>query len=130
MPAWQVLFSRKGPTDMHQVAQEMTSIPLVRVLDVSDGRVDLQAEDIQIRIHYEGDEYVLQESDEIACQFAKRRSDREKIGRCNRRFTIYFEPEEGKEFMTSLILIDDTLEKLVGGVTFDPSLGEFLTAQP
>ena len=25
---------------------------------------------------------------------------------------------------------DDTLEKLVGGVTFDPSLGEFLTIQP
>lgn len=97
--------------------------------DSANGKSHLAARDTlfgtMAEVYLSDGDYVLQESWEIAAEFAADRRDREYIAGCDRRFEVLVERDDQMLYFTNWLITTERLQTLVGGVVFDPGTGTF-----
>jgi hypothetical protein len=83
-----------------------------------------------IDVYLEEDEYVWQEADEIAHEFAAGRPDQQYIAACDRRITIAYDPDPEMMVFNTWLIATETMQELTNGRVFDPNEGTFWDYSP
>jgi hypothetical protein len=117
-------------------SNDVTPERVVQALEASSARVNRESNDffrvtdniwgVEARVYYSDADYVQQESQEIADEFAADRPDREFIAACDRRFEVIAEHNDDMLYFNNWLITTERLQGIVRGVVFDPVSGTFL----
>ena len=97
-----------------------------REILVSGPTVTLRWEDYTMTVHRSALPNVLDESAEIANEFAAERLDRDRIARCQLRFEISADEDPEMDHFNDYLFVGEALQRLARVYRFDQASGEFL----
>jgi hypothetical protein len=119
-----ILFSKSKGVTIEDAAETLADLKGVTTARHEDA-VIVSDKSAHMTVVLSTAEHVVQESHEIAMQFANDRMDRDRIAALDARFELTWELEDTMELMNATISVAGALEVLTGGVIFDPVSGTF-----
>jgi hypothetical protein len=95
-------------------------------LEVNENEIHMQYDGWQMSISWESDYYVLDQSVQLAEQYAPYRDDAERIAQCDRRLSISSDPDPDHVFYNDYASALNVLGSSGGCFVFDLNAGEFI----
>ncbi|NHN30852.1 hypothetical protein [Paenibacillus agricola] len=83
-------------------------------------------DDWSLRIAYNEEPYVLEESAEIAEMAAKERPDQAQLAACKRRLETSADPDRNMDYFNAVLMVLEWLESEYGAIIFDSQEGSFV----
>jgi len=74
----------------------------------------------------EDEPHVAEESAELAGRYARNHPDRERIARCQRRYSVSADPDPDMDHFNDYVFVCNAAEKLARVYVFDSQSGEFV----
>lgn len=88
--------------------------------------VSLRWHDYTMTVYRSALPHVLEESAELASEFAAHRPDRDRIARCKLRFEISAEEDPNMDHFNDYLFVGEALQRLARVYRFENASGEFL----
>lgn len=102
-------------------AVRIESFPLIK----DSNHIAVRWGEWALRVFYEDEPHVLEESQELA-EIYPDRPDRESIAGCRRRITAAGDDDPDMDYFHGYLALVELLEELPGAILFDPLSGEFI----
>ena len=97
-----------------------------RIVRQKHNKLLLMIGDWSLRLHFNSEPYVLEESKELAQYYAANRADKDLIAACASRFEIISDLDPEGNYFNYYVFVVELLEQFAGAITFDCQVRNFV----
>ena len=97
-----------------------------RIIREGHNKLVLKVNDWSLRVHFNSQPYVLEESKELAQYYAANRADKDLIAACASRFEIISDLDPEGNYFNYYVFVVELLEQFAGAITFDCQVRNFV----
>ncbi|MGB0389173.1 MAG: hypothetical protein ACPGWR_30490 [Ardenticatenaceae bacterium] len=133
-----ILFPSKSDVSLEQAEHKLRvffededksaeiSFPTGRIVRKKQNHLLLIVEKWSLRIHFNSEPYVLEESKELAEYYAAERPDKEVIASCASRLEIISDLDPNGDYFNYYVFVVELLDQFSGAITFDCQVQDFV----